>query len=81
MAYILYKSYLLSLEKLNEFVYNNLCYDISKLNLNQTIHSYVETIPSVSYINYMYKRLDIVVYNDYIYNISANSQALHSILS
>jgi hypothetical protein len=81
MGYILYNSYLLALTELNEFVYGNLTHDISKLNLNHPIHSYVECIPSVSYINYMYYSLDIVDYNDYIYNISTNSQALHSILS
>ncbi|SRR6266567_5455761 len=80
MIYILYKSYLLSLNKLNEFMYNNMSHDISRLNWNYPIYSYTENIPSINHINYVYHKLDILNYNDYIYNISHNSQVLHSLL-
>jgi len=42
ITYILYKSYLLSLNKLNEFMYSNMSHDVSRLNWNYPIYSYVE---------------------------------------
>jgi len=74
MIYILYKSYLSSLVKLNEFIYSNMSHDISRLNWNYPIYSYVENIPNINHINYIYHKLDISNYNDYIYNIYQNSQ-------
>jgi|SRR5882762_7011954 len=70
ISYILYKSYLNSLNKLNEFMYSNMSYDISRLNYNYPIYSYIENIPSINHINYIYHKLDISNYNDYIYNIT-----------
>lgn len=80
MSYILYKSYLLALNKLNEFVYSNMSHDISRLNWNFPIYNYVENIPSINHINNVYNRLGILDYNDYIYNQSQNSQVLHYLL-
>lgn len=54
--------------------------DISRLNWNYPISNYVENIPSINHINNVYNSLGITDYNDYIYNISQNSQVLHTIL-
>jgi len=80
MSYVLYKSYLLALERVNDFVYSNMSKDISRLNWNYPISNYVENIPSINHINNVYNSLGITDYNDYIYNISKNSQVLHTIL-
>jgi len=80
MSYVLYKSYLLALERVNDFVYSNMSKDISRLNWNYPISNYVENIPSINHINNVYNSLGITDYNDYIYNISQNSQVLHTIL-
>jgi len=55
--------------------------DISRLNWNYPISNYVENIPSINHINNVYNSLGITDYNDYIYNISQNSQVLHTILN
>jgi hypothetical protein len=80
MSYFLYKSYLFALDSVNEFVYSNMSKDISRLNWNFPISNYVENIPSINHINNVYNSLGITDYNDYIYNISQNSQVLHTIL-
>jgi hypothetical protein len=55
-------------------------HDISRLNWNFPIYNYVEIIPTINHINNVYNSLGIIDYNDYIYNISQNSQVLHTIL-
>jgi len=80
MSYVLYKSYLLVLDRVNDFVYSNMSRYISRLNWNYPISNYVENIPSINNINNVYHRLGINDYNYYIYNISKNSQVLHTIL-
>lgn len=81
MSYILYKSYILSLEWLQENMYENMSREISKLNYHHPIHVYVENIPSIAHINMVYAKLGIIDYNDYIYNIFSNSQGLQFIIA
>jgi hypothetical protein len=80
-GYFLYKAFLFNLDYLKDTFYGNMSHDISRLNYYRPIHSYVESIPTVQHISVVYHRLGIIDYNDYIYNISSNSQALHSILA
>ena len=54
--------------------------DISRLNWNYPIYNYVEKIPSVNHITKVYNSLGLLNSNFYIYNISQNSQILHSLL-
>lgn len=42
LLYILYKSYLITLSKLNEFVYGSMAHEISRLNWKIPISNYVE---------------------------------------
>ena len=74
--YLLYKSYLLTLSSLNEFLYQNLSNDISKLNQFHPIQSYYNSIYSKQYIGMIYNKLGIIDYNDYIYAISNDSKNL-----
>lgn len=74
MGYILYKSYYLSLDKLNEFAYYNMSHDIAKLNDKYPILQYYHNIPSIERINSVYNRLGIIDYNDYIYVMSLEFQ-------
>ena len=80
-GYFLYKSYLYLLECLKEYIYGNMSYDIYRLNYYHPIHTYVDRIPSVNYINLVYNKLGIIDYNDYIYGISSNTQVLHTVLA
>ena len=48
---ILYKSYYLTLNNLNQLVYYNLSNDISNLNYNYPITHFVDNIPSINKIN------------------------------
>lgn len=80
IGYVLYKSYLLTLDSLKEFIYLNMNQDISRLNYYHPTHSYIEHIPTVNQINLFYDRLGIIDYNDYIYNISSNTKILNTIL-
>ena len=66
---------------MKDYIYGYMSRDISKLNYHYPIHLYIDRIPTVNHINLVYNRLGIIAYNDYIYNISSNSQTLHSILA
>lgn len=80
MGYIIYKSYQLTLSSLNEYVYNNMSHDISKLNWHHPIQCYTDSISSRKHIDYVYGKLGIIDYNDYIYNISPDMERLNFIL-
>ena len=78
--YFIYKTYVLTISHLNDFVYNSMTKDISKLNFNHPIQYYMDNIPSMTKINYVYGKLGIINYTDYIYNISSDMQSLNLIL-
>ena len=80
-GYLLYQSFYLALNNLNDFVYNNMTESISNLNYNYPIDFIYNRVPSVSHINNVYNTLGIINYNDYIFRHSHNSQVLHSILN
>lgn len=80
-AYILYKSYHLTLNSLNDYVYQNMTKDIANLNWKTPIQLYTDSIPSRSYINYVYGKLGIINYNDYIFSLNHDTQTLKAILA
>lgn len=80
ICYVLYKAFLFNVEVLKEEIYGNMSRYISILNYYRPIHSYVESIPTPHQISVVYHILGIIDYNDYIYNISSNTQTLDIIL-
>ena len=55
--------------------------DISRLNHYYPIHHYIEQILNINQVTYVYGKLGIIDYNDYIYNISSNANSLHAIIT
>ena len=82
ISYLLYKSYLLNIDGIKEFIYSNMYTDIAKLNSDYPIrhHDYHKTIPTPEQISQIYFQLHIPNYQEYIYNLSPTSESLHSIL-
>jgi hypothetical protein len=78
--YFLYKSHLNNLSNLNNFTYINMSKDISRLNLYHPIQTYLDIVPSKNHINYVYGKLGIINYNDYIYSMTSDTQTLQHIL-
>jgi hypothetical protein len=81
ICYAIYKSYHLALTQLNEQVYHSMSKDISNLNFDKPIQCYMDSIPSRSHINYVYGKLGIIDYNDYIFNLNHDANSLNYILS
>jgi hypothetical protein len=79
--YFIYKSYQYAAQNLNNFIYYSMSKDISKLNLFHPIQFYSDSIPSLNHIKYIYGKLGIIDYNDYIYSNSPDTRTLKDILN
>lgn len=55
--------------------------DISKLNQFHPIQSYTNSIYNKQYIGFIYNKLGIIDYNDYIFSITNDTNYLNFILS
>jgi hypothetical protein len=80
LCVIIYKYYQFALTHFKDFVYYKMSKDISRLHFHHPIYQYLDAIPTKFHINYVYGKLGIIDYNDYIYCHSPDMQTLNQIL-